>query len=121
MSREPCRAFGAAALLLAAAYGAESKPVAYAKGTTVMAEYGAGTIAFCAQGVEKTLKENPATADVVVSLENRLVAIATKAGQDIADADLTRALTDAGYTVKSIARTQTPIAEIREQVRKKSK
>jgi copper chaperone CopZ len=94
------------------------------------AEAGADTIemkvnglvcAFCAQGIEKTLKENPATADVVVSLENRLVAIATKAGQDIADADLTRALTDAGYTVKSIARTQTPIEEIRERVRKKSK
>ncbi len=77
--------------------------------------------AFCAQGIEKTLKENPATADVVVSLENRLVAVATKQGQDIADAELTRALTDAGYTVKSIARTQTPLAEIRDRIRKKSK
>jgi copper chaperone CopZ len=77
--------------------------------------------AFCAQGIEKTLKEYPATADVVVSLENRLVAVATKDGQDIPDAELRKALTDAGYTVKSIARTQTPIAEIREQVRKKPK
>ena len=77
--------------------------------------------AFCAQGIEKTLKGYPATADVVVSLENRLVAIATKEGQDISDTELTRALTDAGYTVKSIARTETPIAEIRERVRKKTK
>jgi copper chaperone CopZ len=77
--------------------------------------------AFCAQGIEKTLKEYPATADVVVSLENRLVAVATKDGQDIPDAELRKALTDAGYTVKSIARTQTPIAEIREQLRKKAK
>jgi copper chaperone CopZ len=77
--------------------------------------------AFCAQGIEKTLKEYPATADVVVSLENRLVAVATKDGQDIPDAELKKALTDAGYTVKSIARTQTPIAEIREQLKKKSK
>jgi copper chaperone CopZ len=77
--------------------------------------------AFCAQGIEKTLKEYPATADVVVSLENRLVAVATKDGQDIPDAELKKALTDAGYTVKSIARTQTPIAEIREQLRKKAK
>jgi hypothetical protein len=44
MSRELCRAFGAAALLLAAAHGVESKPIAYAKGSTVMAEYGAGTM-----------------------------------------------------------------------------
>ena len=77
--------------------------------------------AFCAQGIEKTLKGYPATADVVVSLENRLVAVATKEGQDIPDAELRKALTDAGYTVKSIDRTQTPIAEIREQLRKKSK
>jgi len=77
--------------------------------------------AFCAQGIEKTLKEYPATADVVVSLENRLVAVATKDGQDIPDAELRKALTEAGYTVKSIARTQTPIGEIREQLRKKAK
>jgi copper chaperone CopZ len=77
--------------------------------------------AFCAQGIEKTLREYPATEDVVVSLENRLVAVATKDGQDIPDTELKKALTDAGYTVKSIARTQTPIAEIREQVRKKAK
>src|SRR5688572_23746529 len=75
--------------------------------------------AFCAQGIEKTLKGYPATADVVVSLENRLVAVATKEGQDIPDAELTKALTDAGYTVKSISRTQTPIAQIRESIRKK--
>ena len=30
---------------------------------------------FCAQGIEKTLRKNPATADVVVSLENKLVAV----------------------------------------------
>src|SRR3982751_986636 len=52
---------------------------------------------FCAQGIEKTLRKNPSTEDVVVSLEDKLVAIATRPGQDIADAELTRALTDAGY------------------------
>jgi len=43
MSRHPSRALGALALL-AAVQCAESKPIAYAKGTTVMAEYGAGTM-----------------------------------------------------------------------------
>jgi mercuric ion binding protein len=76
--------------------------------------------AFCAQGIEKTLKGYPATADVVVSLENRLVALSTKDGQDISDAELKKALTDAGYTVKSISRTETPIAEIRKRVHAKS-
>src|SRR5688572_26356383 len=74
---------------------------------------------FCAQGIEKTLRKNPATADVVVSLENKLVAVATREGTDISDQDLTRALTDAGYDVKGIARTQRSIAEIRESLRAK--
>lgn len=76
---------------------------------------------FCAQGIEKTLRKNPATADVVVSLENKLVAIATKEGQDISDAELKKALTDSGYDVKAIERTTTPIAEIRARVEGKSK
>ena len=69
--------------------------------------------AFCAQGIEKTLRKNPATEDVVVSLENRLVAISTKPGADIADAELKQALTDAGYDVKAIDRTKRSLAEIR--------
>lgn len=73
--------------------------------------------AFCAQGIEKKLKKFPATAQVVVSLEHRLVAVSLKDGQDIADADLRKALTDAGYTVKSIARSDTPIDEVRERVK----
>ncbi len=68
---------------------------------------------FCAQGIEKILKENPATADVVVSLENKLVAVTTKPGLDISDAELTKAITDAGYEVKGITRTQRSIEEIR--------
>jgi len=71
---------------------------------------------FCAQGIEKTLRKNPATADVVVSLEDKLVAVATRDGQDIPDEELRRALTASGYDVKAIARTDTPIAEIRARV-----
>lgn len=73
--------------------------------------------AFCAQGIEKQLRKFPATADVVVSLEQKLVAVSLKDGQDIPDAELRRALTNAGYTVKTIQRTQTPIAELRERLK----
>jgi mercuric ion binding protein len=73
--------------------------------------------AFCAQGIEKQLRKFPATADVVVSLEQKLVAVSLKDGQDIPDAELRRALTNAGYTVKAIERTQTPIAELRERLK----
>lgn len=73
---------------------------------------------FCAQGIEKTLRKNPATADVLISLEDKLVAIETKVGLDIADAELKRALTASGYDVKAIERTQTPLAEIRARLKR---
>jgi len=73
--------------------------------------------AFCAQGIEKQLRKFPATADVVVSLEYKLVAIALKEGQDIPDADLRRALTNAGYTVKTIERTETSMSDLRERLK----
>jgi copper chaperone CopZ len=76
---------------------------------------------FCAQGIEKTLRKNPATEDVVVSLEDKLVAIATRPGQDIPDAELMRALTDAGYDVKGISRTQRSMADIRSALKKGAK
>jgi copper chaperone CopZ len=74
--------------------------------------------AFCAQGIEKKLKKFPATAEVVVSLEHRLVAVSLKDGQDIPDTDLRRALTEAGYTLKAISRSDTPIADVRERLKR---
>jgi copper chaperone CopZ len=72
---------------------------------------------FCAQGIEKTLRRNAATDDVFVSLENRLVAIATKPETDIADEVLRKALNDAGYDVKAIARTERSLQSLREQLK----
>jgi len=73
--------------------------------------------AFCAQGIEKKLRKLPATADVVVSLELRLVAIAFKEGQDISDGDLRKALTDAGYKVVGIQRSDEPIDAVRARLK----
>jgi len=73
--------------------------------------------AFCAQGIEKKLKRFPATAEVLVSLEHRLVAVSLKEGQDIPDADLRKALTDAGYSVKEISRSEAPIADVRARIK----
>ena len=74
---------------------------------------------FCAQGIEKTLRRNAATDDVFVSLENRLVAITTKPETDIADEVLRKALKDAGYDVKAIARTDRSLESLREQLKSK--
>ena len=85
-------------------------------GTIEMKVYGL-VCGFCAQGIEKTLRKNPATADVLVSLEDKLVVVSTREGQDISDADLTKALTDSGYDVKGITRTARSIDEIRTQLK----
>lgn len=97
---------------LLAVFGASA-----AADTIEMKVYGL-VCSFCAQGIEKTLRKNPATADVVVSLEDKLVAIATHPGKDITDPELTQALTDAGYEVKDISRTQRSITEIRNALEK---
>jgi mercuric ion binding protein len=71
---------------------------------------------FCAQGIEKSLRKNPATADVVVNLENKLVVVSTRDGQDIADDELRKLITSAGYDVKEIARTQRTMSEVRGEI-----
>jgi copper chaperone CopZ len=73
--------------------------------------------AFCAQGIEKTLRKFPATTDVVVSLESKLVALSTKDGEDIADKDLKHALTNAGYTVKAIRRETETLDDVRQRLK----
>jgi copper chaperone CopZ len=86
-------------------------------GTIELKVYGL-VCAFCAQGIEKTLRKKPATADVVVSLENKLVAVSTHDGQDISDAELTQAITDAGYDVKAITRSQRSLDDIRTELKR---
>jgi len=77
--------------------------------------------AFCARGIEKSFHKNPAVADVVVSLEDKLVAVQTKEGTDIPDQELRATLTDAGYDSKTIERTDSPVAAIRERLKSLAK
>jgi mercuric ion binding protein len=86
------------------------------RATTIEMHVNGLVCAFCAQGIEKKLRKFTATADVVVSLEQRLVAVALKDGQDIPDSELRNALTNAGYTVTTIQRNETPIDAIRSRV-----
>lgn len=72
--------------------------------------------AFCAQGIEKSMKQVEATDGVFVSLEHRLVAIALKVGQEISDADITAAIKDAGYTTVNVTRSDATLEAIRTRV-----
>ena len=87
---------------------------------TIEMEVNGLVCAFCAQGIEKKLRAFPATSDVVVSLEERLVAVSTKDGQDISDEELRRALTDAGYTVVGIRRETESIDAVRDRLKEAS-
>jgi copper chaperone CopZ len=68
---------------------------------------------FCAQGIEANLRKIPATADVVVSLERKLVVVQTRDGETIADADLKKAIADAGYDLKQVERTRRSMNDVR--------
>ena len=71
---------------------------------------------FCAQGIEKTLRKNPATADVLVNLKKKLVVVTTHPDKNISDAELTKAIGDAGYYVKEISRTDRSMDNIRREL-----
>lgn len=73
--------------------------------------------AFCAQGIEKKMKAQAATDKVFVSLEKKIVAVSLKDGQDIADDKLKTEITDAGYVVKGIKRSDEPLDAIRARVK----
>jgi hypothetical protein len=47
----------------------------------------------------------------------QLMAVSTSSRLIIPDADLRKALADAGYTVKDISRSGTPIADVRERLK----
>lgn len=59
---------------------------------------------FCAQGIEANLRKHPGITDVQVSLEKQLVVVKTRDGQDVTDAALEKAISDAGYDLKSVTR-----------------
>ena len=70
---------------------------------------------FCASSIEKKMRANKATADVYVNLENKIVAVAEKAGQKLDDATIKAQIADAGYEVKAIERVNVPLADVRAQ------
>lgn len=71
---------------------------------TITASVNGLVCAFCATGIEKTFKKQPAVDQVKVDLENKRVTINTKPGQNLDDTTITKLLTDSGYSVTGITR-----------------
>jgi copper chaperone CopZ len=73
--------------------------------------------AFCAQGVEKKMKSQAATDKVFVSLDKKVAVVALKDGKDIPDAKLKAEITDAGYVVTSIKRSDETFDALTKKIR----
>lgn len=100
----------AAALLLANSSFAE----------TVELKVNGLVCAFCAQGIEKTLRANTGTDAVFVSLEHGLVALTLKDKATITDDELKTALADSGYSVTDIQRSDRTLESIKQMTQQKS-
>lgn len=74
---------------------------------------------FCASAIEKKMRAEKATAEVFVSLENKIVAVSEKSGQKLDDARVKAQIADAGYEVKSIERVAMSIKDIRAETKAK--
>ncbi len=72
---------------------------------------------FCAQGIEKKMKAQAGTDKVFVSLEKQTTLVALKDGKDITDAVIKAEITDAGYVVKSITRTDESFDVLRDKIK----
>ncbi len=73
--------------------------------------------AFCAQGIEKKMKAQAATDKVFVSLDKKVALVSLKDGQDIPDATIKTEITDAGYVVKSIDRSDDGFDAMRAKIK----
>ena len=90
---------------------------ALAEQKTLKIEVDGLVCAFCAQGIEKKMKAQPATEKVFVSLEKKIVAVALKDGQDIGDEKIRAEITDAGYVVKGISRSEESFDSIKARIK----
>lgn len=80
---------------------------------TIEIEVNGLVCAFCAQGIEKTLRGFEATEDVLVSLEHRLVAVSLQDGATLDEAVLKQAIVDAGYTPVNVEYTDATLDDLR--------
>jgi copper chaperone CopZ len=102
-------------LIAATAFAALASSVANAK--TIQIGLDGLVCAFCAQGVEKKMKSQAATDKVFVSIDKKVAVVALKDGKDIPDATIKAEITDAGYVVTSIKRSDEAFDELTKKIK----
>ena len=61
---------------------------------------------FCAQGIKKTFGKVAEIESTSVDLDHGKITLVTKADADLTDEDITKRITDSGYTVTGISRKE---------------
>lgn len=64
--------------------------------------------AFCAYGIEKKFTQTDGVEGVEINLKKGLVIVTTDANKNFSEAELTRLIHDAGFTLKSIQEKALP-------------
>lgn len=57
---------------------------------------------FCAQGIEKKFKADPAVSTVKVDLKKKVVLLTTREGQTLDEATIRKNIVDSGFNVTSV-------------------
>jgi len=85
--------------------------------STIKAEVNGMVCAFCAQGIEKKMKEMRETKEVLVNLDKHVVAVELKPGQSLSHAKVKQAIADAGYEVKTIETVALSVKDLKAQLK----
>jgi cation transport ATPase len=86
---------------------------------TIKANVNGMVCAFCAQGIEKKMRNLSQTQDVYVNLKQRLVAVEVKEGQTLSNDTVKDIIKKAGYEVTSIEVSAHPVAHIKAELEAK--
>ena len=106
-----CAVVASATGLFSSAFAAES----------IKATVNGMVCAFCAQGIEKRLSSMPATQAVFVDLKNKVVAVQARDGQTLDGKAISHEIKEAGYDVTKIEMVQQSVADIKAQLKAKTK
>ena len=74
---------------------------------------------FCAQGIEKTLLNMPATKAVFVDLKRKVVAVEAKEGQKLDGKKISAEIKDAGYDVVKLETVALSVEDIKAAMKAK--
>lgn len=98
--------------LLAASLHAAATETSPSTGKTIIATANGMVCAFCAQGIERQFKDEPAVDKVRVNLTNRWIVLAEAANLQITDETVRKHIANAGFETVTVRRTEQSFADV---------